>query len=106
MRAVLDWSHALLEPDDRALLRRMSVFVAPFTVDAARQVAGFAPLETAAVVDALARLAEQSLLTVAGVPGRHPTTARWRPSASTGRSGWPRPASWTMSAPATCAGAW
>ena len=33
VRAALDWSHALLEPADRALLRRVSVFVAPFTVD-------------------------------------------------------------------------
>ena len=69
VRAMLDWSHALLEPDDRTLLRRIAVFVAPFTVDAARQVAGFAPFETAAVVDALARLTEQSLLTAAPSPG-------------------------------------
>ncbi|WP_207916330.1 hypothetical protein [Micromonospora sp. KC723] len=63
VRAMLDWSHALLEPADRTLLRRIAVFVAPFTVDAAGQVAGFAPLEPAAVMDGLARLAEQSLLT-------------------------------------------
>ncbi|MDI1463403.1 LuxR C-terminal-related transcriptional regulator [Catellatospora sp. KI3] len=69
VRAMLDWSHALLEPDDRTLLRRIAVFVAPFTVDAARQVAGFAPLETAATMDALARLTEQSLLTAAPSPG-------------------------------------
>ena len=40
VRAALDWSHALLEPADRALLRRVSVFVAPFTVEAAAEVAG------------------------------------------------------------------
>jgi predicted ATPase/DNA-binding CsgD family transcriptional regulator len=62
VRAMLDWSHSLLEPADRTLLRRIAVFVAPFTVDAAGQVAGFAPLEPAAVVDGLARLTEQSLL--------------------------------------------
>jgi predicted ATPase len=65
MRAMLDWSHALLETTDRTLLRRVSVFVAPFTADAAAEVAGFAPLEAGVVVDGLARLAEQSLLAVA-----------------------------------------
>ncbi|GGL94613.1 hypothetical protein GCM10010129_43150 [Streptomyces fumigatiscleroticus] len=64
VRAVLDWSHDLLEPADQALLRRTSVFVAPFTAEAAAGVAGFAPLDPAAVVDGLGRLAEQSLLAV------------------------------------------
>ncbi|MEU4478929.1 LuxR C-terminal-related transcriptional regulator [Micromonospora sp. NPDC023966] len=61
VRAALDWSHALLEPADRALLRRLSVFVAPFTVEAAAEVAGS---EAGVVADGLARLAEQSLLVV------------------------------------------
>jgi Predicted ATPase len=65
LRATLDWSHDLLEPRDQALLRRVSVFVAPFTADAAAEVAGFAPLDRAGVVDGLGRLAEQSLLGVA-----------------------------------------
>jgi predicted ATPase/DNA-binding CsgD family transcriptional regulator len=65
VRAVLDWSHDLLEPQDQVLLRRVSVFVVPFTAEAAAEVAGFAPLDPAAVSDGLARLAEQSLLGVA-----------------------------------------
>ncbi len=64
VRAVLDWSHDLLEPPDQALLRRVSVFVAPFTAAAAAEVAGFAPLDPSAVADGLGRLAEQSLLAV------------------------------------------
>ncbi|MGP4024077.1 ATP-binding protein [Actinomadura sp. 3N407] len=64
VRTVLDWSHDLLEPHDRALLRRVSVFVAPFTAGAAAEVTGFAPLDRAAVADGLGRLAEQSLLAV------------------------------------------
>lgn len=68
VRAVLDWSHALLEPPDQALLRRVSVFVAPFTASAAAEVAGFVPLEPAGVADGLARLAEQSLLAVTPSP--------------------------------------
>ncbi|MCI4066330.1 LuxR C-terminal-related transcriptional regulator [Micromonospora sp. R77] len=66
VRATLDWSHALLEPADRALLRRVSVFVAPFTVSAAVQVAAAAE---GLVADQLARLAEQSLLVVTPSPG-------------------------------------
>ncbi|MFF3437132.1 ATP-binding protein [Streptosporangium sp. NPDC002721] len=66
VRAALDWSHALLEPADRALLRRVSVFVAPFTASAAAEVTGS---EEGPVADGLARLAEQSLLVVAASPG-------------------------------------
>ena len=66
VRAALDWSHALLEQGDRALLGRVSVFVAPFTVAAAAEVAGS---EIGVVADGLARLAEQSLLVVTASPG-------------------------------------
>ena len=66
VRAALDWSHALLEPADRELLRRVSVFVAPFSVDAAAEVAGS---EIGVVADGLARLAEQSLLVVTASAG-------------------------------------
>ncbi|GAA1709185.1 ATP-binding protein [Nonomuraea bangladeshensis] len=66
VRAALDWSHALLEPADRMLLRRVSVFAAPFTAAAAAEVAG---VEEGLVADGLARLAEQSLLVVAAAPG-------------------------------------
>ncbi|MEO3796990.1 LuxR C-terminal-related transcriptional regulator [Nonomuraea sp. B10E15] len=81
VRAALDWSHALLEPVDRALLRRVSVFVAPFTAAAAAQVAGDAAEEMGEgaaeaagsregiVAEGLARLAEQSLLVVTASPG-------------------------------------
>jgi predicted ATPase/DNA-binding CsgD family transcriptional regulator len=65
VRAALDWSHALLEPADRALLRQVSVFMAAFTVEAAAQVAG----EPGLVAHGLARLAEQSLLVVTSLRG-------------------------------------
>ncbi|MEV0096527.1 LuxR C-terminal-related transcriptional regulator [Streptomyces sp. NPDC050738] len=64
VRAVLEWSHDLLEADDRALLHRISVFAVPFTAEAATDVAAFAPLDPTSVADGLGRLAEQSLLTV------------------------------------------
>ncbi|MFD4181410.1 ATP-binding protein [Rhodococcus sp. NPDC058514] len=66
VRAALDWSHALLEPDDRVLLRQVSVFMKSFTAQAAAQVAG---AETGVVADGLARLAEQSLLVVTASGG-------------------------------------
>lgn len=66
VRGTLDWSHALLEPADRALLRQVSVFVAPFTAAAAAKVAGS---EEGIVAEGLARLAEQSLLAVTASPG-------------------------------------
>ncbi|MCK2215618.1 LuxR C-terminal-related transcriptional regulator [Actinomadura sp. ATCC 31491] len=65
VRAALDWSHALLEPADRELLRRVSVFAAPFTAAAAAEVTGS---EEWLVADGLARLAEQSLLVVSASP--------------------------------------
>lgn len=61
VRAALDWSHDLLEPDDRMLLRRTAVFMRSFTIDAVVQVAA---LPRGVVADGVARLAEQSLLTV------------------------------------------
>ncbi len=66
VRAALDWSHALLDPDDQALLRRVSVFVSPFTTAAAAEVTG---IEDFLVAEGLARLAEQSLLVVTASPG-------------------------------------
>ncbi|MFI1990902.1 LuxR C-terminal-related transcriptional regulator [Actinoplanes sp. NPDC020271] len=69
VRAMLDWSQALLSRDDLALLRRVAVFVSPFTAAAAATVAGFAPLTPGHVADGLARLAEQSLLSVMAPAG-------------------------------------
>jgi predicted ATPase/DNA-binding CsgD family transcriptional regulator len=62
VRAMLDWSHALLDQVDQILLRRLAVFAAPFTPDAAADVACFPPLDATAAHDGLAHLAEQSLL--------------------------------------------
>ncbi len=65
VRAMLDWSQALLSSTASTLLQRVSVFVSPFTASAATEVAGFPPLEPGEVADGLARLADQSLLIVA-----------------------------------------
>lgn len=77
VRAALDWSYALLDVDDQTLLRRISVFVAPFNLGAAAEVVGAEAVE---VADGLARLAEHSLLTVtasaSGTAYRAPETIR------------------------------
>jgi len=69
VRAMLEWSKALLSRPDLSVLRRVAVFVSPFTASAAAEVVGFAPLEPGEVVESLARLADQSLLTVAASAG-------------------------------------
>jgi predicted ATPase/DNA-binding CsgD family transcriptional regulator len=60
LRSTIDWSYALLEPAEQALLRRVSAFAAPFTAEAAAQVAGFPPIDSG-LADGLARLADNSL---------------------------------------------
>jgi predicted ATPase len=62
VRAMLDWSHGLLTEAEQTLLRRVAVFAAPFTFDAAAEVAGFPPIAVDDVQDGLAHLAGQSLL--------------------------------------------
>ena len=62
VRAMLDWSHGLLDETEQTLLRRVAVFAAPFTTDAAAEVAGFPPISVDNVQDGLAQLAGQSLL--------------------------------------------
>jgi predicted ATPase/DNA-binding CsgD family transcriptional regulator len=69
LQSALDWSYALLDEADRAVLRRISVFAAPFTAAAAQAVcAGWPPAAGDAVPAALARLAEQSLLVATADP--------------------------------------
>ncbi|HMG41530.1 MAG TPA: LuxR C-terminal-related transcriptional regulator [Acidimicrobiales bacterium] len=71
LRAAIDWSYALLEPSDQAVLRRVSMFAAPFRADDAAQVVGFAAIAAGDVARSLALLADQSLLVVVpGNPGR------------------------------------
>jgi predicted ATPase/DNA-binding CsgD family transcriptional regulator len=59
--ASVEWSYELLDARERVLLRRLGVFAGGWTVEAARQVAGFAPLEPAEVLDLLGRLVDKSL---------------------------------------------
>ncbi len=49
----MDWSYRLLDRYEQAVLRRVAVFAAPFGLTAATAVAGYDPVESARVADAL-----------------------------------------------------
>ena len=93
VRSALDWSFGLLDEKDRVVLRRASVFAAPFTSGAAATVTGHraADARRGGGVAGSPRRAQPA----AG--GRRseaaPATGCWRRSASTAPSGWPRSAS-------------
>jgi predicted ATPase/DNA-binding winged helix-turn-helix (wHTH) protein len=61
LRATLDWSYNLLSEVERTVLRRLSVFVAGFTLEAAQQVAGGAGVGAEEVFDAVGGLLMKSL---------------------------------------------
>jgi predicted ATPase/DNA-binding winged helix-turn-helix (wHTH) protein len=62
LEALLDWSYDLLTDTERVVIRRMSVFRAGFTVDAAVAVCTCERICAAMVVDSLMTLAAKSLL--------------------------------------------
>ena len=62
MRATIDWSYDLLEPEQQQLFTRIAVFAGGFTLEAAESVCG-AGLD---VVDALASLTEHGLVRLGG----------------------------------------
>ncbi|MGW3206149.1 ATP-binding protein [Streptomyces sp. NPDC001135] len=64
LRAVVDWSWNLLEPDGRAALCALSVFPGGFTEDAAQYVLG----DTGDTLELLEQLAGQSLIKVGDSP--------------------------------------
>lgn len=57
LRAVIDWSHDLLKPQEQILLRRLAVFVGGWTLDAAEEIWG-----QPGTLDLLSRLVDKSLV--------------------------------------------
>jgi predicted ATPase/class 3 adenylate cyclase/DNA-binding CsgD family transcriptional regulator len=62
LRASVDWSFALLTEPERALLRRLAVFVGGFDIAAARAVAGESDVERYQLLDQLTLLVDKSLV--------------------------------------------
>ena len=74
LEMALDWSFLLLEEPERAVLRRMAVFADGATADAVQHVCAANPADKSDVLDGMARLVDQSLVTIAD----HGDTPRYR----------------------------
>ena len=62
LRAALDWSHALLSPDEQTVFRRLGVFLSSFELDLAAKTACDDTLDEWAVIEALGVLVDRSLV--------------------------------------------
>ncbi|WPH23397.1 ATP-binding protein [Variovorax paradoxus] len=75
LHATLDWSHDLLSDSERAVLRRLSVFVGTFTLEAAQAVARAGTIDSDRVVIDLGELVAKSVVSAATGDDR---TVRYR----------------------------
>jgi predicted ATPase/transcriptional regulator with XRE-family HTH domain len=64
LRALIDWSHDLLDEREQRLLRRLGIFANGFTLEAASAVGGDDEFDEFEVFDLLASLVEKSLVMV------------------------------------------
>src|SRR5579872_3164078 len=64
LRATLDWSHDMLDAEERVAFRRLAVFAGGFTLEAAERVTAGGDLKPASMLELLTRLADNSLLRV------------------------------------------
>ena len=62
LKATLQWSHDLLEPDERTLFRRLAPFAGGFELEAVESVCAGGDLDAPGIADVLARLVEKSLV--------------------------------------------
>jgi predicted ATPase len=74
LRATLDWSHELLPESERLLLRRLAIFPAGFTIDAATAIMSGSGFDASAILDGIANLVTKSLL----VLDQSALPTRWR----------------------------
>ena len=73
LRATLDWSYELLSASERLQLRRLAIFPAGFTIDAAAAVLGESGLDAPSVMEVIAGLVAKSLV----VLDKPEETTRW-----------------------------
>ena len=69
LQALLDWSYGYLSESEQVVLRRLSMLVGAFTIDAAQAIARDEALDEEQVVDALDRLVAKSLISSMGADG-------------------------------------
>ncbi len=62
LKALVDWSYELLNPAERAVLNRLSVFVGGCSLESAEAIAGFGEIEDFEVMDHLISLVDKSLV--------------------------------------------
>jgi predicted ATPase/DNA-binding SARP family transcriptional activator len=74
LRGAVDWSHQLLERNERLLFSRLSVFAGSWTITTARSVAAGDGLDEQTVLDGLAGLVRKSMV----VAEREAKTTRYR----------------------------
>ncbi|MBV8651003.1 MAG: LuxR family transcriptional regulator, partial [Alphaproteobacteria bacterium] len=74
LRATLDWSYELLPEAERRLLRRLAIFPAGFTLEAATAVMSDNGSSASAVTEGISNLVEKSLVTLDGST----PAGRWR----------------------------
>jgi predicted ATPase len=74
LRAALDWSYDLLPEPERCLLRRLGIFAAGFTLEAANAVMSDQGYTATVLLEQIANLAAKSLVTLDGST----PTGRWR----------------------------
>jgi len=71
LRALIDWSHDLLDERERTLLRRLSVFAGGWTIEGAEAVCAGDGFEQADVIELLAGLVDKSLIAADVQRGRY-----------------------------------
>ncbi len=69
LRTTIEWSHDLLGPDERTLLRRLCVFAGRFTLEDVESVCTSDEVPAAHVLDVLSSLVDKSLVMKQDVPG-------------------------------------
>jgi predicted ATPase/class 3 adenylate cyclase/Tfp pilus assembly protein PilF len=71
LRALIDWSHDLLDERERTVFRRLAVFAGGWTLEAAESIAAGEVVRDVDVVDVLSSLVEKSLVTMEADSGRY-----------------------------------
>jgi predicted ATPase/class 3 adenylate cyclase/DNA-binding CsgD family transcriptional regulator len=71
LQASVDWSYELLSERERAVFRRLSVFVGTFSLDAAEEVVAAGDVDAVEVLDLLLALVDKSMIVTDDETGRY-----------------------------------